>query len=118
MVTNKNLSFLVKLARSFGLKRTIAGYLATLIEAVKQVPALAHIIPELQIVGAAFGVTGLAHAVGKKTINKYKLASLSALLVMLVGAAQYIPALMPYAEALQTAAAILGAITLGSNLKS
>lgn len=99
---------------SLGLKRKIAAILAIIIEIAAVIPELAPIMPILQYIGALFGVTGIVHGTAAKTISKFKLSTLASLLTALAALSLYVPALAPYTDYLQKAAAIIGGIVLGT----
>ena len=82
---------------SAGLKRRIAAALTSILSAITTHPELAPLIPWVEGVAAAFGLTGIVHAAQTGNVKEKKLLSLTALLPLLIVAARNVPALAPYA---------------------
>lgn len=112
------LDFAVKLTRSLGLKRMIAGWLSAILELIRPIPELAALVPALEWVAAAFGVTGIGHAVVKKNVKSKVAFSISAVLAALIGAAHLVPALAVALPYLTKLAAFFGAIGIGTSVGS
>lgn len=100
------------LARSQGLKRRIAGFLATLAALAAAVPGLQGAAPVLSQAAGAVGAVGLGHAALEKSLGTAKLGTLSSVLSALLLVAPSIPQLAAIAPILQLLAAVFGSMAL------
>lgn len=106
------MSFFSSLLGSTGVKRMIASVLTALSGIVATIPQLAFLAPTLANFAAGFGVAGLGNAAVKGTVQAYAMPSLTSVFAVLIAAAQYIPALKPWAPILQQIATLLGVATV------
>lgn len=99
---------------SLGIKRYIASLLAALVEVLRAVPGTAESISAIELAAGFFGITGLTHAAGAKTVSKKKLASAASVVSALLALSYFVPALLPLRPYLEKVAGLLGAAALGS----
>lgn len=93
---------------SFGLKRYLASVLTALAGILASDPSTAFLLPFVEYVAAALGITGVVHSGKAGTLGKNKILSLASLYPLLLVAIDSVPALQPYKHLIYTIGSLLG----------
>jgi len=107
---------MLRIFKSEGIKRLIASGFAAVYSLLASFPETASLLPILLQIAAFFGITGVAHATVAGTVPKFKLATVSAVLSIVIGVAYFFPQFEAVIPLLQKIAGLLGAGALGATL--
>lgn len=97
---------------SVGFKRRLAAFIAMAAQLAAAFPVLAPVLPLLNWAAGLLGTAGVLHSVPANTTTKYLSGTLTSVLVALLVAAQYLPALEAYVPFINKLILILGTLTV------
>lgn len=101
---------------SQGLKRTIAGYLATISAVIRSIPGLEGLSVGLDSLVGLLGGVAVSHAGLAGTLDKLPVGSISAVLSLVLALSHFIPVMAPYVGILQTLAGYFGAGVIAESM--